>query len=153
MSTDTTWQINTISSEETEKIGEQLGQQLRGSEVIELMSDLGGGKTTLTRGIVRGIGSADHVSSPTFTISKVYKSPRLYVHHFDFYRLNEPGLVAHELADTLGQNDAVTIIEWGEIVRGVLPEQRITVELKRISESERQISVTVSKDLEYVLPV
>ena len=75
------------------------------------------------------------------------------MHHFDFYRLNEPGLVAHELADTLGQNDAVTIIEWGEIVRGVLPEQRITVELKRISESERQISVTVSKDLEYVLPV
>lgn len=151
MSTDTTWQISTTSSEETEKIGEQLGQQLKGGEVIELISDIGGGKTTLTRGIVRGVGSSDHVSSPTFTISRVYKSQELTVYHFDFYRLNESGLIAHELGDTIGQDGSVVIVEWGEIVRDVLPEQRIKVELKRVSEFDRQISIRASEGLEYVL--
>lgn len=69
-----TWQVMTDSASATETLGEAMGKRLRGSEVIELVSDLGGGKTTFVRGLARGLGSTDKVSSPTFTISQVYKT-------------------------------------------------------------------------------
>src|SRR5690606_33786002 len=68
MSTGTTWRTSSTSSEATERLGERLGKALKGGEVIELASDLGGGKTTLVRGLARGAKSSDKVASPTFTI-------------------------------------------------------------------------------------
>jgi len=96
------WQTNSTGSEDTERLGELLGRRLRGGEVLELRSDLGGGKTTFVRGLVRGAGCHDRVSSPTFTLSRVYKSKDFEIHHFDFYRLQDPGLVANELAEVVG---------------------------------------------------
>jgi len=82
-----TLRITSESPEATEQLAEAIGRRLTGGEVIELVSDLGGGKTTFVRGLARGLGSADVVSSPTFTVSKVYKADKLELHHFDFYRL------------------------------------------------------------------
>lgn len=80
----TTCQIVSTSSDATEKLGEQVGKRLKGGEVIELISDLGGGKTTFIRGLARGMGSTDHVSSPTFTISKFYSvKPKPQTTHLD----------------------------------------------------------------------
>jgi tRNA threonylcarbamoyladenosine biosynthesis protein TsaE len=119
MSTVKTWQIDSTSSEVSEQLGVQLGKLLRGGEVIELISDLGGGKTTFVRGVAKGAGSKDRVSSPTFTVSKVYEASNFDIHHFDFYRLEEAGLLAHELADYIGDPKSVVIIEWGKIVEHV----------------------------------
>ena len=105
MSTEGTWLTNSTSSdsaEATELLGERLGKSLRGGEVIELVSDLGGGKTTFVRGLARGAGSHDKVASPTFTISKTYVTDGYEIHHFDFYRLNDAGIVADELAEVVG---------------------------------------------------
>ena len=99
MSTDLKFQIKSSSSSNTELIGRQIGANLKGGEVIRLSADLGGGKTTLTRGILDGLGSADMVASPTFTISKVYTAGDLNIHHFDFYRLNDAGIIANELSE------------------------------------------------------
>src|SRR5262249_35297728 len=121
MSEKTTITLRTASAEATEKLGEQIGKRLRGGEVIELVSDLGGGKTTFVRGLARGFGSTAHVSSPTFTISHEYKAGRRTLYHYDFYRLTEAGIMADELAEAAHDPDAVVVVEWGDIVADVLP--------------------------------
>jgi len=113
---------------------------LKGGEVIELVSDLGGGKTTFVRGLVRGLGSEDKVASPTFTISKLYKKDKLEVHHFDFYRLQEAGIVADELAEIAGDPLTVTVIEWGGAVQHVLPEERMTVTIALNPDGTRKLT-------------
>lgn len=151
MNTGTTWQIESTSSEQTEQLAAKLGANLRGGEVIELVSDLGGGKTTFTRGLVRGAGSSDRVASPTFTISREYKTPKFTIAHFDFYRLGEAGVVADEVAEVVGDSQYVTVVEWGEIVHDVLPKDRLTVQLQLTGENSRQISFECSPELEYLL--
>src|SRR5690348_16076202 len=127
MSIEMIWQTSSISSDDTERLGELLGSRLRGGEVIELRSDLGGGKTTFVRGLVRGAGSRDRVSSPTFTLSRIYNAKKFEIHHFDFYRLSDPGILADQLAEAV-QGDNVVIIEWAGIVKNVLPEDRVSIE-------------------------
>ncbi len=133
-----------------ELFGEALGGRLKGGELIELISDLGGGKTTLTRGIVRGAASNDVVASPTFTISKVYKAPTFDIHHFDFYRLGEAGLMEHELHDLLGDPDVVVIVEWGDVVQHVLPEDRITIHIDKTPEGARKLKIGLPTELSYI---
>lgn len=132
----------THSAEETEELGVRLGKQLKGGEVIELSSDLGGGKTTFVRGLARGAGSTDRVASPTFTISKVYAAPQFAIHHFDFYRLNEPGLIRHELEEVVGDEQTVTVIEWSKIVEDCLPEKTVKIHIKSLGDTIRTITVT-----------
>lgn len=140
------------SAEETEKLGHQIGAHLRGGEVIELISDLGGGKTTLTRGIAAGAGSDDHVSSPTFTISNVYQAKDLTLHHMDFYRLGEAGLMEFDLQDVLDDPRAVTIVEWSDVVAHVLPTDRLTIRLENgADESARSLTLDCPETLSYLV--
>lgn len=133
------------SSEDTERLGQLLGQLLKSPEIIELRADLGGGKTTFVRGLARGLGSKDTVASPTFTLSKIYKAKnRQEIHHFDFYRLNDAGIMADQLAESLENPNAVTIVEWGDVVQDVLPEERLSIEFKMVGDNpdERQIIIS-----------
>ena len=142
--------ITTKSQGETEKIGEIIGSQLKGGECIELIADLGGGKTTLTRGIVKGAGSEDHVSSPTFTISKIYDAPKFNIHHFDFYRLSTAGVVGHELEEVRDEPTSVLVVEWGDIVSNVLPKDRVTISITQENEDTRKIELSGPKKYEYL---
>jgi tRNA threonylcarbamoyladenosine biosynthesis protein TsaE len=154
MSTATTLQINSTSSEQTEKLAEQLGKRLRGGEVIELVSDLGGGKTTFTRGLARGAGSSDQVASPTFMLSREYGVADHAYHtiaHFDFYRLGEAGIVADELAEVIGNPQYVTVVEWGDIVHDVLPENRLSVQIAQTGEDTRQLTFAYPPGLAYLV--
>jgi tRNA threonylcarbamoyladenosine biosynthesis protein TsaE len=151
MSTVLTLQINSTSSETTEQLGEQLGSRLKGSELFVLSSDLGGGKTTLTRGIVRGSGSTDSVASPTFTISRVYLAPRFEIHHFDFYRLQEPGIIAHELSEVLHDEQTVVIIEWADIVQSVLPRTFAQITITQTGDDTREINISVPEQYNYLI--
>lgn len=146
-----TWQTVSTSSAHTEQLGERLGKSLRGGEVIELISDLGGGKTTFVRGLARGAGSQDKVASPTFTISKVYQADEFEIHHFDFYRLPEPGVVADELSEVMGEASVVVVIEWAGVVQHVLPEKRLTIKFSQTPEGARKLMLTCHEDLAYVL--
>lgn len=150
MSTNQTLSILSKGSGETEKLGEIIGRNLRGGEIIELSSDLGGGKTTLTKGIARGAGSKDKVASPTFMICKRYEAKNLDIYHYDFYRLSEPGIISHELEEGLADPAAVLIVEWGDIVSGVLPENRCRISIKTISEDEREIGIICTENFSYL---
>lgn len=115
------------------------------------MSDLGGGKTTFVRGLAEGAASKDKVASPTFTISKVYQTAKFEIHHFDFYRLHEAGIVADELAEVAGDPQAVVVVEWADVVQHVLPEKRLTITIKQTPEGNRDIHFSCHKELSYLL--
>lgn len=99
------------------------------------------------------MGSQDHVASPTFTIGRQYSSAskNLTLYHFDFYRLSEPGLIAHELADAMADPTTVIAIEWGGIIENVLPVERLAIDIRRTGEDSRAIEFACPKSLGYLL--
>ena len=136
-------QITTHSADETQALGEKLAERLRPGDVIAYFGDLGAGKTALTRGIARGLGIEDPVTSPTYTIVNEYLSGRLPLFHFDMYRLSS----SDELFD-IGWEDylargGVCAVEWSERVDGALPEDTVFVDIRRGSgDNDRIISIT-----------
>ncbi len=143
--------FTTTNYEETITVGQNIGSKLKGGEVFELKSDLGGGKTTFVSGLAKGFGSPDPVASPSFTINYVYSRPdKKQLFHFDFYRLDDAGVVASELAEVENDPDVVVAVEWGEIVHDLLPEERVIVTINATGENTRNISFQFSEKYEYL---
>jgi tRNA threonylcarbamoyladenosine biosynthesis protein TsaE len=147
-----TWQTDTDSPEATQNLAANIGMRFKGGEVIELVSDLGGGKTAFVRGLAQGMGSHDQVASPTFTISREYRADNLTMYHFDFYRLHEPGIITAELAEFIKDPKAVVAVEWSDIAKHVLPEKRITAHFTLTGETSRHIQFTYPPELSYLIP-
>ena len=131
----------TNSPVETEKVGEALAKQLTPGTVIAYRGDLGAGKTAFTRGLARGLGAAEQVTSPTYTIVNEYLSGQMPLFHFDMYRLS----CADELFD-IGWDDyldrgGVCAVEWSENVEEAL-ENPIIVNIEKLGEDARRITVT-----------
>ena len=130
----------TNSPEETEQLGEALGRVVRPGTVIAYRGDLGAGKTAFTRGLARGLGYADMVTSPTYTIVNEYIGGRLPLFHFDMYRLRS----AEDLWD-IGWEDyldrgGVCCVEWSENVADAL-ENPLTVSIEKLGETSRRITL------------
>ncbi len=124
-------------------LGKKIGELLHGGECIELVGDVGAGKTTLTKSIAQSLGIEGPIQSPTFTICNRYEMPNgLTLAHYDFYRLHEAGLMSEELGETLEDENTITVIEWGDIVADVLTPHRITIEITPTSENDRQLVIT-----------
>ena len=135
------------STQETEAIGEELAQKLRGGDVLAFTGSLGMGKTAFTRGLARGLGCRGRVTSPTFTIVNEYEG-RTPLFHFDMYRLGS----SDELFD-IGWEDYLTrggvcAVEWSEQVSGALPEDAVWVNIARgDNENDRIITITGGEGL------
>ncbi|HET8884060.1 MAG TPA: tRNA (adenosine(37)-N6)-threonylcarbamoyltransferase complex ATPase subunit type 1 TsaE [Candidatus Saccharimonadales bacterium] len=135
--------IEVTSETDMQTFGARLGAALKGGEIIELVGDVGAGKTTLTKGIASGLRIDETVQSPSFTISRVYDTPTsLRLAHYDFYRLQDAGIMADELHETLHDLATITVIEWAGIVNGVLPADHLTINLTSPSETVRRIALT-----------
>ncbi len=104
--------------------GQQLGERLVAGTVIVLSGDLGAGKTTLTKGIARGLGIDQMVKSPTYTIARSYEG-RLLLHHLDVYRID--GDTDSIDLDEFLYGDAVTVIEWGNLLEDGLLEDYLEI--------------------------
>ena len=152
MSTVQTWEIESTSLEKTLEIAALIGQKLKGGEVMDLVSDLGGGKTVFVKGVAKGMGIKGIVGSPSFTLSNEYKAGDLTLHHFDFYRLGEAGLMTNTLSDVLGHPEAVVAIEWANLVDTVLPQERLTIHIRSIGDDSRHIRITYPEHLIYLIP-
>ena len=131
----------TNSPEETEAVGTALGKLLSAGTVIAYRGDLGAGKTAFTRGLAKGLGAEEPVTSPTYTIVNEYLSGRLPLFHFDMYRLS----CGDELFD-IGWEDylergGVCAVEWSENVADAL-EDPITITIEKLGEDSRRITVT-----------
>lgn len=132
----------TSSEEETIALGEALARHLPLRTPILLIGDLGAGKTTLAKGIVKGLGAAapEEVSSPTFTLVHEYgKGPKVF--HVDLYRLRTPRETASVGLEELLDRDALVLVEWGERFPELWPEQRIEISLAWLDETTREITV------------
>lgn len=124
------------------KLAEKLDFGRDFAAVIEMVGDVGTGKTTLTRGLAEGLGVKEPVTSPSFTISKVYALPsggRLV--HYDFYRLNDPGLMMEDLGENLAEPTNVIVVEWGESVMDLLPKKRIVVRVNYNDDGAREVEI------------
>ncbi|MFO7152288.1 MAG: tRNA (adenosine(37)-N6)-threonylcarbamoyltransferase complex ATPase subunit type 1 TsaE [Bacillota bacterium] len=130
----------TGSIEETEGLGEKLGRLLSRGDLVALKGDLGAGKTAFTRGIARGLGSDDFVTSPTFTIVNVYDG-HVPIAHMDAYRLNDPWEMEDiGFRDYLGEY--AVIVEWADRIIDLLPEEFLFVEFETVGENQRKITLT-----------
>ncbi|MBQ3325687.1 tRNA (adenosine(37)-N6)-threonylcarbamoyltransferase complex ATPase subunit type 1 TsaE [Candidatus Saccharibacteria bacterium] len=146
--------MNLFSEADLISIGKEYGQkfakQLAKNHcpiIVELVGDVGAGKTTFTRGLAEGLGIINGpVTSPSFTICKRYFFPvgndSGTLSHYDFYRLDDPGLMAEDLAEIIATPFSVTVIEWGQSVANVLPKDRITLYFTINDDSSRTIKET-----------
>jgi tRNA threonylcarbamoyladenosine biosynthesis protein TsaE len=128
------------SAAEMLEYGKKLGASLEAPVVLELLGDVGAGKTTLTRGIANGLGVTEAITSPSFTISKEYLGKNYRLVHYDFYRLADPGIMSEDLDEAISDPNTITIVEWGESIRDVLPEDRKRIEIKYIDENTREVT-------------
>jgi tRNA threonylcarbamoyladenosine biosynthesis protein TsaE len=134
--------FRTASEEETIALGERLARELPRRATVLLTGNLGAGKTTLAKGLVKGLGAAnpEEVSSPTFTLIHEYGSPPA-IYHVDLYRLDSAREVATLGLDELFDRDALVLIEWGERFPELMPADRIEILLRATGENEREIEV------------
>jgi tRNA threonylcarbamoyladenosine biosynthesis protein TsaE len=135
--------IRTASEEETIALGERLAQTFPRGATVLLIGNLGAGKTTLTKGIVQGLGAApaEEVSSPTFTLIHEYGSPPA-VYHVDLYRLDTARDVATLGLDDLFDSPALVIVEWGERFPELMPPHRIEIRLRTLPDDQRDIEIS-----------
>ena len=140
----------TNSPAETEAVGAKLAEHLQPGAVIAYRGDLGAGKTAFTRGLARGLGATEPVTSPTYTVVNEYLSGRLPLFHFDMYRLQ----TSDELFD-IGWEDylergGVCAVEWSENVEDAM-EDAIAVTIEKTGENTRKITVTGGKTDDFSL--
>ena len=130
------------SRDAMQALAARIGAMLQGGEVIELVGDVGAGKTTFTKGLAKGLGIDEDVQSPTFTISRVYEArDDLTLAHYDFYRLVDAGIMSAELYESVHDPKTITVIEWGGVVAGVLPKDRLTLSITAASENSRSLVI------------
>ena len=136
----------TTSPEETEKIGAALGSVLSAGTVVAYLGDLGAGKTAFTRGLARGLGISDPVTSPTYTIVNEYLGGRMPLFHFDMYRLHS----SDDLWD-IGWEDylergGICAVEWSENVADAM-EDAIIITIEKLGDETRRITVEGGENL------
>jgi tRNA threonylcarbamoyladenosine biosynthesis protein TsaE len=133
----------TFTQDNLATLGAPLAKLLRGGDIVCLWGDLGAGKTTFARVLIRGlVGEPVEVPSPTFTLVQTYDTPQGEVWHCDLYRLNNPEEV-FELGLEEAFHEAICLLEWPERLGDILPRRRIDITFHTINETTRTIVVTL----------
>lgn len=143
----------TLSAKQTIELAKKFAKKLKGGEVIGLVGELGSGKTTFIKGLARGLGVKEPITSPTFVLLKEYVLPffphlrsgekrlRKFV-HIDAYRVETPeDIKSVGIEDYLGRKDMVMVIEWAEKIKKVLPQNTIYIKFEHIDKNRRKISI------------
>lgn len=130
------------SVEETIRAGKHLAGKLKPGDVVALIGNLGAGKTVLTKGIAKGLGVKDvrYVNSPTFVTIKEYRA-KIPLYHLDVYRLNSASILDSESYEEYFYGDGVTVIEWADKIRALLPKRHIEVKLSVKGRGKRRIEI------------
>ena len=132
--------ITARNIEDTERLGKIIARCLEKGTVICLDGELGAGKTTLTKFIAKESGVKENIVSPTFTIIKEYEG-KLPLYHMDVYRIDSEDDMYDLGYDEYIYSEGVTVIEWADLIKGILPEERIEIRMKRIDDEKREISI------------
>ena len=132
-------EIRSNSQEETMALAEKIAANVKEGMVITLKGDLGAGKTTFTKGIGKGLGIKKAISSPTFTIMKIYQG-NMPLYHIDAYRLEEhfQDLGFEEYVN----GDGLCVVEWADFIEEILPKERLAISIDYEGDSARKITLT-----------
>ena len=129
-------------------LGEELGKNAFANMLITMNGDLGAGKTTMTKGIAKGLGITKVVNSPTFTIMKIYEG-RLNLYHLDVYRITNPDS-DFELEEYF-EADGVCVIEWASQIEPLLPSSYLNINITDLGDNKRKLELSVVGDnLDYI---
>lgn len=134
--------ITTKSEKQTINLGKNFVLGLKGGEVIGLIGELGAGKTVFIKGLAQGLGIKKIITSPTFVLMKVYKAKGLIKHfcHVDAYRLKSAkDLIDIGIRDYLNKKNVITVIEWADQVKNILPKDKILVKIKIVKNPNQRI--------------
>lgn len=126
--------VETHSREETWELGRHLGAQARPGQIVCLDGDLGVGKTVFTQGFAQGLGIAEPVNSPTFTILQIYEDGRLPLYHFDVYRIGDVEEMDEIGCEEYLYGEGVCLIEWSSRIEELLPPEAMHIEIAKASE-------------------
>ena len=134
------------SEQEMLNLGKKFANQLTikpaKAVVVELIGDVGAGKTTFTRGLAEGLKAKTPVTSPSFTISKSYALPDgKTLIHYDFYRLPDPGLMVEDLAENLANKNNIVVIEWGNSIADILPKNHTIIKINYNDDDTREVTI------------
>ena len=137
----------TNSAEETMLIGEKLAKTLKPGDMIALSGDLGSGKTTFTKGIGKGLGVKDskRINSPTFVLIKEYNG-KVPLYHLDLYRLDDLKEIENLAIEEYIYGTGVTVIEWADKMKCLLPKKHISVRFKVKGDNKREVLVEDFRD-------
>jgi tRNA threonylcarbamoyladenosine biosynthesis protein TsaE len=137
--------LSSKTPEVTFQFGKNLGMHLAPGDVIALVGELGAGKTTLTQGIVRGLGVGEehYIGSPTFTLINEYAG-RMPVYHLDFYRIETPEELVNLGLEEYLYGEGVAVIEWADKVKTLLPEEHVMITLQYVDRTVRTMEVVVN---------
>ncbi|BBN80616.1 tRNA (adenosine(37)-N6)-threonylcarbamoyltransferase complex ATPase subunit type 1 TsaE [Pseudoalteromonas sp. A25] len=142
---DNTFSQHLADEAQTVAMGERLCKYIRNGAVLFLHGDLGAGKTTLSRGIVQGMGHTGKVKSPTYTLVEPYELENVSIYHFDLYRLGDPEELEYMGIRDYFSPDAICIIEWPQKGEGFIPTPDLNVEMAYDGE-QRTITVTANSE-------
>lgn len=140
--------IETHSPEETFSFARRIGEKAQQGEVFVLTGDLGAGKTVFTQGFAAGLAITEPVNSPTFTILQIYEGGRCPLYHFDVYRIGDICEMEEIGYEDCFYGEGVSLIEWGDLIEEILPEQYTKVTILRDAEKGfdyRKIKIEKSK--------
>lgn len=133
------------SAESMIELGEKIGEKLEPNMIITLLGDLGAGKTTITKGIAKGMGITGIINSPTFTIMKIHQG-KMPLFHMDVYRLDNS--TGDDYLEEYFYMDGVCVIEWATNLSDIIPDERLELYIKNIDETSRDLTF-VAKGKEY----
>ncbi|KRN27661.1 UPF0079 ATP-binding protein ydiB [Lactobacillus selangorensis] len=122
--------------------GKELGPLVQPGDVILLDGDLGAGKTTFTKGLAQGLGIKRHIKSPTFTLIREYQEGRIPLYHMDMYRLEQTGAADLGLEEYF-DGDGVSVIEWSQFVKDLLPDDYLMVHLEKDPDDDNRRMLTI----------
>lgn len=135
-------QITVKNVTELAEVAQYLAENLPTKFCLELIGDVGTGKTTFTKALVEKLGSNDEVTSPSFAINNRYQlSDGREVSHYDFYRLGEAGVISQELLEDLMNQQTCVIVEWAETVSQVLPAERLQMTITTLADGGRRLEL------------
>lgn len=120
-----------FTSEDTRKIGRDIGQNVKKGQVYCLVGDLGVGKTVFTKGFAEGLGIKEHITSPTFTIVNEYITNKIKLNHFDVYRIDDPDEMYEIGYEEYFYSDAVCLVEWANIIEELIPQDAIWINIEK----------------------
>ncbi len=123
------------------ELGNSVAGRIKPPKVIELVGDVGAGKTTFVRGLAEGLGVKEPVTSPSFTISKSYAFPGGTLIHYDFYRLPDPGLMLDDLAESISDPNSIVVVEWADTVENILPEDCMRINIRYNDDNSREVEL------------